>query len=49
MIKIFKILILPLLLLIWYGCSIEGEYYSIMSPDGQYRVYASAYNYETIL
>jgi hypothetical protein len=47
--KVFKILILPLLLLIWYGLSTKGEYYSVMSPNGQYRVYASAYNYELYL
>ena len=47
--KIFKIVVPILVLLTWYGFSTKGEYYSVMSPDGQYRVYSSAYNYELYL
>jgi len=47
--KIFKIVVPILVLLTWYGLSTKGEYYSVLSPDGQYRVYSSAYNYERYL
>ena len=47
--KIFKIIVPIFVFLVWYGLSTEGEYYSVYSPDGQYRVYSSAYNYELYL